>query len=512
MLMNLFKILSIRKLLFISFFLTLFIFQSFWDPDYYWQLKTGEYIVTSHTLPRADIFSYTCAGHPLILHEWLFEVCLYLIFSWLGPFGVKLLAAALLVSAFFVVFLMADKILKNLALSTLISVACYFPFLLGRAPRPQLVTYLMFSIFLYILFDFKYFRSNRLLFLLPLLMIPWVNAHGGCIAGLFLLFLFILCEWLRYWAGLSRDVDQRSRLSKITIAGILTLAASSINPDFVSRWLYPFKVLSMKATLMISEWQSPDFHLLIYKYYLFLVFALFILYILRSGKPDLTEIVVPVSIISASFVSIRNIPLASLALIPFLAVAIAPGLNEELREEWSRSKLRNLISRRPGRGRQLGDTEYIFNWMLLIIFCVCLYFIYPTYKKMYMEQINKMIPVKATNFIIEKNISGRMFNTYRFGGYLIYRLYPGQKVFIDGRADVYGDKFFNEYNKIALGAPGWEKAFDKYKIDYVVCDRNQPIRQLLLTRGDFRLVFDDGDNSVLVKDEPKFAALASITR
>ncbi|HET6220743.1 MAG TPA: hypothetical protein VFE11_01205, partial [Dongiaceae bacterium] len=118
--------------------------------------------------------------------------------------------------------------------------------------------------------------------------------------------------------------------------------------------------------------------------------------------------------------------------------------------------------------------------------------------------------VGAVQFILDNGITGRMFNSYGFGGYLIHRLYPQQRVFIDGRADMYGDAFVNEYINISEGQPRWAQLFDKYQIDYVVCTPNAPIRQLLLTRGDFRLVFQDEASSVLVKNEPRFGALPTI--
>lgn len=100
-----------------------------------------------------------------------------------------------------------------------------------------------------------------------------------------------------------------------------------------------------------------------------------------------------------------------------------------------------------------------------------------------------------------------MFNTYHFGGYLIERLYPAQKVFVDGRGDLYGDVFLREYMEIAFGAPAWARLFDKYEIDYLVVQRDTPLRQLLLCRGDFKLVYDDPGSSVLVRDTMKYGAV-----
>ena len=157
--------------------------------------------------------------------------------------------------------------------------------------------------------------------------------------------------------------------------------------------------------------------------------------------------------------------------------------------------------------KDLGDKEYLLNWSVLTIIIIAILLIYPSYQNNNRERINQVVPLYATEFIHSTGLNGRMFNTYGFGGYLIEQLYPDQLVFIDGRADVYGDKFLSEYLKIVEGKPGWEATFDAYQIDYVVCTRSDALRQLLMQRGDFVLVYDDDVNSVLVKDIPRYAQI-----
>src|SRR5262249_60404157 len=118
--------------------------------------------------------------------------------------------------------------------------------------------------------------------------------------------------------------------------------------------------------------------------------------------------------------------------------------------------------------------------------------------------------VDAGRVILDNRIEGRLFNSYDYGGYLIPTLYPQQRVFIDGRTDVYGDQFFADYFTMAAGAPDWAQLFDSYAIDYIVCQRDAPIRQLLLLRGDFRLVFDNRTSSVLVRNTTRFAAIPTV--
>ena len=198
----------------------------------------------------------------------------------------------------------------------------------------------------------------------------------------------------------------------------------------------------------------------------------------------------------AGFVSIRHTPLAALSLIPFIAVALRDG------------PVQRFYSRLTGRGKQLGNAEYALNWLLLCVAGMTFYLMNPTLQANAQVRLNASMPVKAVEFVKSHGISGRMFNDYAQGGYLIYHLYPQQQVFIDGRADIYGDEFLQEFINIRQGAPGWDKAFDKYAIDYLIAQRDAPIRGLLLARGDFKLVYDDATSSVLVRKVARFEQLA----
>jgi hypothetical protein len=130
---------------------------------------------------------------------------------------------------------------------------------------------------------------------------------------------------------------------------------------------------------------------------------------------------------------------------------------------------------------------------------VSLIFFTPLLSEQKRGKRNAYLPVKAVDYILEKGISGRLLNTYHYGGYLIYRLYPQQRVFIDIRADMYGDQFIRDYITIYFGQEGWERIFDRYHFDYVLCENNAVIRKFLLYRGDYRLAYHDSSHSVLLR-------------
>jgi hypothetical protein len=489
---SLLRFLDLPKLAFAILFLWILFAIELVDPDYFWHLKAGEYIL-ANGLPTGDPFSFTFQGKPWVLHEWLFEIGLYAIFVWLGPLGVKALTALLGTASAYIVFGAANRLLNGSTLALGLSIGLFAFIVCGFAPRPQLVTYVIFAAFLYLLVSFKYFEDDRFLWVFPPLMILWVNSHGGYIVGLVLLVLFASCEWLIYGLRRKSDLPHLRRLVKLSAISVLAILATALNPGFVKHWLYPFQVMNMSfASSIIMEWQSPNFHALDGKIFLLLIFGFFLACIYRKNKPDLTELALPCFFLFAGFVSVRHVPLTMLTLVPFAAVALRDGDMHRFYTAATHSK-------------QLGKIEYVMNWALLAMVGIGLVAYYPI--KHANQELDSKIPIKATEFIRDHGISGRMFNEYGQGGYLIYSLYPQQQVYIDGRADVFGDEFLKEYMAIRNGEPEWEQLFDKYDVDYVITLRVAPIRQLLLARGDFKSVYEDKHNSVLVRNSPKFASL-----
>ncbi len=500
--------LNLRRLGFIAVFLSLLTLLQLSDPDYFWHLRTGQYLFEQRTLPVGDIFSYTQAGQPWILHEWLFEILLYCIHAMLGPFGVKLITSLLATATLVTVYTTANRILDRPYAAFFLTLLFFIPAYMGVSPRPQIATLLLFALFLRVLTEFKYSHTTRTLWLMPPLMMVWTNAHGGYVTGLALLLLFTACEWLIYLIRPHRDAAQNHRLVTLLLVTVTTILASLVNPYFIEHWLYPFKVLGMEAAKSyVSEWHSPDFHSFPFQVYLVLVFVTMTAAMYRRMRPDITELAVMLFFVTAGFVSSRHIPLAVIALIPFAAVTTAQLPFTQLLSSEGIGRLSEHYRRFARSGSDLGRTEFILNWLLLALIALGLLLYYPVFHAADIEKVNKIVPVKATEFIIQAGINGRMLNTYHYGGYLIQWLYPNQKVFIDGRADMYGDKFLQEYITISSGGAEWEEKFEKYKIDYVVSAHDAPLVQLLTMRGDFKLVYKDEVNSVLLKDDPKFAQI-----
>jgi len=497
---GLWRLLDLPRMVFAVLFFWLLFAIELKDPDYFWHLKTGEYIVEHMAVPSGDPFSYTFRGQQWAPSEWLFEVVLYAVFALLGTTGVKLLTALLGVLSTYIAYHGANRLLGASTLALALA-SIFFALLAGFfLPRPQLVTYLLFAVFVNLLVAFKYFGDDRRLWLIPPLLVLWVNTHGAYIIGIVLLALFCASEWLMHWTG-NTDAAHRRRLFKLSSIAALGALATLINPDGIGAWLFPLRVINMDyVNSVVAEWQSPNFRELYAKLYLVLVLGFFLANIYRHEKPDLTEIALPVFFLFAGFVSIRHISLAVLILVPFVAVALRDG------------PVQRFYHRLTGSGKQLGNIEYVLNWALLCVIGLTFYLLNPTHQAKAKARLNESMPVKAVEFVKRHGITGRMFNEYDQGGYLIYRLYPEQQVFIDGRSGIFGSEFLKEFMKIRNGSSGWDKPFDRYAVDYLIVRRDTPIRELLISRGDFKMVYDDDAHSVLVRKLPRFEQLAEVER
>lgn len=481
------------------------------DPDFYWHLKTGEYIVAHGALPQGDIFSYTNAGRPWVLHEWLFQAFIYLLHAMGGDWGIKIFVALMLTACFGLCYAICARLLGGDKAKALIVALLYCSIITGVAPRPHLFTFLFFALFLHILLSFKYYGETGRLWVIPLVMAFWANLHGGFFIGLVLVWLFILGEWVTSRLAGETDPQKRRRLKQLTLTGVAAVLATLANPEFIRYWLYPFQVIGMEASKgMIEEWRSPNFHQPIFTYWLVVVASFFLAMIYAPRKPDATEWIVPLVFVAGAFMARRNIPLAALAMAPFVAVTLRAGLMDSLTNfaaRFRRALPGSAAGIRTGASQPLGKHEYVMNWLLVLLTLVALILIYPERQKVMAASLNTIIPVKATDFIQREGIEGRMFNTYHYGGYLIHRLYPQQRVFIDGRADMYGDAFIKDALAIYQGGSEWKRLLDRHDIEYVMCESEAPLRQLLLQGDTFRLVFDDGMHSVLVRDIEKYRSV-----
>ena len=456
------------------------------DPDFWWHLRTGQYIWETGSIPRQDIFSHTLPGQPWITHEWLSEVVLYAIYAVSGQGGLIIVFALVIAGAFTLLYLQCSG---RPYLASFVVVLAAISSAVTWGVRPQMFSLLLSSAFLYILHLYRQGR-RRQIWLLPPLMVLWANLHGSFFLGLVFPAVYIVGAVIDNVFMESKGLGLTWRdVRLLSIVTLVTAAAPVVNPNGVQLLIYPFGTLgSPTMQQYIMEWFSPDFHLAQFQ-----PLALFILLLLVSlglsrRAPSPVGFLFLVGFGYAALRSARHIPLFVLATTPMLSSQLL-----HLWRRWARSE-RLGTPRRHISGRNL-----VVNWLLfgVLLLGASAKVGYTLAKNAAAQQ--DMFPVAAVDSLERSHFPGTMYNLYHWGGYLIWRLYPDHKVFIDGRADVYGDEFIDEYLQVYQLRETWQEPLDRYDVGVVLVDQGSALSTVLGESVDWIRVYADSQAVIFVR-------------
>lgn len=450
------------------------------DPDFWWHLRTGQLIAETGAVPQQDVFSYTALGKPWVAHEWLAELIMYGLYAGGGYVADVAFFSLVITLAYFVVYLLLRRLGVDKTLTTGLILFTIVVRLALWPPRPQLFTFLLFAVYLYVLFSHKQFGRARL-WLLPPLMVLWVNMHAGYVIGLFLIGLFVIGELLNRLTH-----RPAADLKPLFLAGVASALAALINPNTYIAWLYPFTYAGSGNASMrfIAEWQSPDFH-----DYLWLPFALAIALLMILGparRIDFTYSALVLCFTVMALQSVRHIVLFALVAAPILALRFKErGISISLKVK-ARSSMVSAL-----------------NLLLLVAVPVLLLVVVLTspVSQAHATPSTESYPVGGVAYLREHRPAGNLLNTYGWGGYLIYSLYPEYRVFIDGRADVYGDELMEEYMQMNDIGPRWREVLDRHQVAVALVEKEARLAVLLETQPDWRLAYEGEVEKIFVRDK-----------
>lgn len=465
------------------------------DTDSWWHLSTGEWIIGNRAVPNVDPFSYTQLGEPWYPPYWIMQVSMHFIFNSLGPGGVNLWTAGVVTLAFFFVWKACSggPFLKAFILILAATTSGLY-----WAARPYMLTFVLGAVFIWILEDYRWGRNKRL-FWLPILMILWVNGHGGFPVGFILWGIYTAGLILYYLTGrweLRRDpLDQiQSKewhrwgmvqdVRWMLIIGLLMVVAIALNPHGLQMYSYPFQTVSISTLLQfVQEWKSPNFHDLQTNPFIWmLLFALGIVGVNRRriGTTDLGLFFV--------FGYLGLYAARNVAIFALVAPVYITRMAQDLSVEFGR-----FIGHRPQETR----AEFMPRWqkvlnsiMLTLVALIVLLRVFTVLPSQVNEvAFRKFLPVEAVSYIQTFQPEGRLFNHYNWGGYLLWAL-PEYPVFIDGRTDLFGDEYVNLWLEISRGEEGWQDHLDSWDVNLVLIPPDFPLVGLLELEGWNRLYAD----------------------
>jgi tetratricopeptide repeat protein len=478
---------------------------SFTEFDFWWYLASAERILATHAVPATDPFSYTAEGRPWVNHMWATQLLVLAAWRASGPVLLIVAKGLIAVATSAVVLLTIRRRGVHPVVASLVTVLAAWAGWEFWDVRPQVVTYLLLAVFLYLLRD-GWENRGRSLAWLPVLMIPWANLHAGFLTGVAAIGLVGLGTALPRLLDPGRRADGGRILALACGLGVVTGLASLVNPYGLRAILFPLEVVNTRLFMTsTAEWFSPDFHNPAYLGFEAMLLLLVPAFAWGRARLSTTDVLVALTFAHLGLSSARHTPL--------FAVAVAPLLGDALegagRELWSH--------RRPGWDPagairrhlpSLWPTIASAHTLLVVIALGLLVglvgawgsFLDPL-KNPFLQDLNEArYPAQTMAFIKQERLPAPLFNVYAWGGYELWRLYPEYRVFIDGRTHVYGREVLQDFLEVTTLGPRWRGVLDGWGIQTVLSDRSSPLTQVLLVAGGWRLVFAEREATVFVRD------------
>src|ERR1700692_4722529 len=331
------------------------------DPDLWWHLRTGQWIVESGHVPHSDPFSFTRAGHAWISHEWLSEVAFYELWKHGGAAALIILSAIVTTAGFMLLFFRCPGkrywAAAATAFGALASSPCW-------GVRPQMFTFTMASLLLWLMDRGE--KRPKLLLWIPPLFLLWLNLHGGFALGPALLLAYslgLLCETA---VGATSWQEVRPLLVRVGLLLVVCLALVPLNPSGAQLYHYPFDTLSsVGMRSFIGEWFSPDFHQSLYRPFL-LVWLVVLAAIATSPVHPKGRVMAPLLLTAfASLDAVRHIPIFILVAMPVIAAAlpIVSASFRDSRQRLASSRFRPLFN---GAVVILIATFALVKWVVVV--------------------------------------------------------------------------------------------------------------------------------------------------
>jgi hypothetical protein len=445
------------------------------DPDLWWHLRTGEYIAEHNSVPRTDPFSYTRAGQPWVAHEWLTELLLYQIQRIVGWGGLIVIFSAVLAAAFRFLYLRCGPAPYVAGVATICAAWATAPL---WGVRPQVLSLLLTSLWLLVL-ERSENNAKLLWWTLPITLL-WVNLHAGFALGLALSALFLAGEWMEYALG-GASPGSGQRLKTAARILFLDLLLVPLNPNGLRLFTYPVETLRSAAMQnYIAEWASPNFHHAEYWPLLGVVLGTFA--VLRwSGRPvRLRDLFLLVVSLYAALCSIRMTPVFVLIAVPLLA-----------------KRLGNWPKVRLGLTQPHSAARVLLNTGIVVAMAAFAGIHIGRVIQRQPQAERRHFPAGAVAFLSTHTVPGPIFNHYDWGGYLIWKLYPSTRVFIDGRADLYEKQLLDQFADTYQFKGDWQQTLQRWAIGTVLLPRDSALATGLRSDPGWIVSFEDAQAVVL---------------
>jgi len=456
-------------------------------------IKNGEIFVKTHTVIKTNYYSFTQADFPVVTHHWGSGVIFYEVYKYFGFNGLSVFYAIVSLAAFLIFFQIARE--KGGTILSVFVSFIFLPLLVDRTEiRPEVFSYFLAGVFFYLLL---LYRENRLgekyLLFLPLFIILWVNLHIYFFIGILLIAVFFL----------DALINLKFRISKKAIFLLIIFAVSNIatfiNPfgfdGAVAPYLifknYGYRVLENQSVwFLIKKLPYPNYWIFVMLFFLLAV-SFIVAFFRKERKPPVVNFILALIFSAMAWKAVRNFTLFALFAVPFITENLVCLL--------SKTSSQKIISR-------------VAPAACGLIFFIFLLFVTGNLDTLLPKR--QLIGVGllggvngSAEFFKREKIDGPIFNNYDIGGYLIFHLFPKEKVFVDNRPEAYSTDFFQKiYIPMQEDENVWQKMDEQYKFNAIFFSLNDLTpwgQNFLLSRiNDSRIwapVFADSYALIFVK-------------
>ena len=401
----------------------------------------------------SNFYSYTEPDFPVVNHHWGSGATFYLIWKLFGFNGLSLFYLLISLIIFYLFFRLTEKE-SNFNIAFLVSLLV-IPLIAQRTEiRPEIFSYLFMALFFWILWHWQKGKlDDKWLFALPVLEILWVNTHIYFVFGFGLVGLFWLKSVLKIYF-----TKKKIKRMPFKILG-LTVLATLINPFTWKGLIYPFNIFRNYGYRIVEN-QSIWFlerlgiinnpNLALFKIVFIILVLSFVLVLIRNRK-SFSFIYFSLAILFSAmgWLAIRNFTIFGFFALLIISFNIKKALG---------IKMKSLNAK----------LAFIFVCLAILLISFTVYSQeLPLNKYMFglglIEENNR-----SAEFFKQKNIQGPVFNNYDIGGYLIFHLYPQEKVFTDNRPEAYSVSFFEDiYISAQQNDSVWQEQMEKHNFNSI---------------------------------------------
>jgi hypothetical protein len=443
------------------------------DNSFFWHLRTGR-LILERGIPHSDPYSFTAHGATWVSQSWLAELWYGLLERAAGGAGIRLFGAALGATLAVLSFRLALRITRDRVRALGLGIGAFGCLAVFWSPRPLVIAALLFLVLVWIVECRDSWLGRHELVAIPMLLWLWANVHGTFELGLVYIALHLVGDWAdgsQPWEG-----RQRRLLGGMLLGSVVVF----LNPYGPALVFFPVELLSRGRVLRnVVEWRSPDFRTV--QGEMLAVWLVVVVCALARTRHRVSrrDLIVAVPFLMLALWAQRNVALVGFATLPIVARALA-------------TPRATSASTRETQARPIGYAV-VAGVVAIMVALGAQTLREPAFR-------TAGHPVKAMQAVERAGLLGHHIAAPDgWGGYIILKYWPRQRVFVDDRFDMYPVGFMTDYLKVLASGQGWRGMLRRYDVDVVVWPLEKPLAQVLEASPDWTRIHRDDLGAVFVR-------------